>query len=554
MPGRHCSTPASSAAWPTSSSRSASARDLADRERVRRVGDEAAERDADVDREDVAVRERVRAGDAVDDHVVRRSADRGGVAAVALEGRRAALRADELLGDRVELGRRHARPDALADAARASRRRSGRRAPSGRSRPATCGRSRRHRLLERLLGSRPRPRRSSLPPWMPTSLPVGQVVVGERRGLARGRSRAGGRSPRACRRPGPPRPRGPSSRSMQTLVGDLELEDGGRAAGRARRAACRAPRPARCCAGSRRARSPSRASGSASRSRISPIVSSSGTSVAGRRGSARPAGRAASRARSQRGTCRPWTTWGMPYSAAIRFACVPLPDPCGPNSRTFSCAGTTSVQEALVGAHHHLRLHLAHRVEGDADHDQERRAAEEASATSSRGRSSRRASVGKTAMKARKNDAGQRQPRQHAVEVLRRRRAGPDAGDVAAVLAQVVGLVDRVELDRRVEVREDDDQERLREEVVGLVRLEVAVDPALRLREELRDRRREREQRGGEDDRDDAGHVHAERHVRRAAAASSGDRPCVARTAPGSGAGPPGRRRPRRRPRRTRIG
>ena len=57
--------------------------------------------------------------------------------------------------------------------------------------------------------------------------------------------------------------------------------------------------------------------------------------------------------------------------------------------------------------------------------------------------------------------AGQRQPRQHAVEVLRRRRAGSDAGDVAAVLAQVVRLVDRVELDRRVEVGEDDDQDAL---------------------------------------------------------------------------------------------
>ena len=57
--------------------------------------------------------------------------------------------------------------------------------------------------------------------------------------------------------------------------------------------------------------------------------------------------------------------------------------------------------------------------------------------------------------------ARERQAREHAVEVLRRRRAGPDARDVAAVLAQVVGLVDRVELDRRVEVREDHDHEAL---------------------------------------------------------------------------------------------
>ena len=88
-------------------------RDLADRERPRRVGDEAVERDADVDREQVALLEPVRAGDAVHDHVVRRGADRGRVALVALEGRRAALGADVLLGGRVELGGRDARPHRL---------------------------------------------------------------------------------------------------------------------------------------------------------------------------------------------------------------------------------------------------------------------------------------------------------------------------------------------------------------------------------------------------------------------------------------------------------
>ena len=44
---------------------------LAHGERVRRVGDEALERDADVRRQDVALLQRVVAGDAVDDHVVR---------------------------------------------------------------------------------------------------------------------------------------------------------------------------------------------------------------------------------------------------------------------------------------------------------------------------------------------------------------------------------------------------------------------------------------------------------------------------------------------------
>src|SRR2546430_15137151 len=65
---------------------------------------------------------------------------------------------------------------------------------------------------------------------------------------------------------------------------------------------------------------------------------------------------------------------GSSYSAAIRFACVPFPAPCGPSSNTF----TGLLEEALVATHHHLRLHLPHRVERDADHDQDRGAAERA--------------------------------------------------------------------------------------------------------------------------------------------------------------------------------
>ena len=64
--------------------------DLPDGERVGGVGDEAVERDADVDRDHVALLEPVRPGDPVHDHRVRRRADRAREAAVALEGRDAA--------------------------------------------------------------------------------------------------------------------------------------------------------------------------------------------------------------------------------------------------------------------------------------------------------------------------------------------------------------------------------------------------------------------------------------------------------------------------------
>ena len=88
--------------------------DLADGVRPGGIGDEAAERDADVDRDDVAVGERVAAGDPVHDHVVAGDAQRRRVAAVALEGRDAALGADVLLRDPVELARRHAGAHVLA--------------------------------------------------------------------------------------------------------------------------------------------------------------------------------------------------------------------------------------------------------------------------------------------------------------------------------------------------------------------------------------------------------------------------------------------------------
>src|SRR5438046_8040353 len=175
---------------------------------------------------------------------------------------------------------------------------------------------------------------------------------------------------------------------------------------------------------------------------------------------------------------------GIPNSAEIRLACVPFPDPCGPSKRMFTGAppgntrrplardlatpestlalaqapslrrerwrplawcsqprdsaaspGGALSEEALVGAHHHLRLHLAHRVERDADDDQHRGAAEGARGCL------REAAVADEERRQHRDEREverprERQPSEDAVEVSRRRGSRSDAGDVAAVLAQ----------------------------------------------------------------------------------------------------------------------
>ena len=97
-------------------------------------------------------------------------------------------------------------------------------------------------------------------------------------------------------------------------------------------------------------------------------------------------------------------------------------------------------------------------------------------------------------------------------------RPGTHAGDEPAVLLEVVGLVDRVEGDGCVEVGEDDDEEHLADHIGPLVRREEGGEvEGGRGVDQLGDRRRHRHDRGGEDDRDDAGHVDPERQVGRAA-------------------------------------
>jgi hypothetical protein len=115
-------------------------------------------------------------------------------------------------------------------------------------------------------------------------------------------------------------------------------------------------------------------------------------------------------------------------------------------------------RKAFVVAHHQLRLELLHRVQRDADHDQQRGAAEVEALRGAGGGDDDGRQRGHRRQVER---AGQRQAGQDAVQELGRRPAWPHPRDEAAVLLQVVRLVDRVERDRGVEVREEDDHDRL---------------------------------------------------------------------------------------------
>src|SRR5207247_2404819 len=141
---------------------------------------------------------------------------------------------------------------------------------------------------------------------------------------------------------------------------------------------------------------------------MSAVVTSSGTSrPAARSGSACLPSSVCAAIASR--NMSPVEMCGKEYSAAIRFACVPLPAPCGPKTSRF-----TLPQESFIGTHHHLRLHLPHRVEGDADDDQHRGAAECAR------RRLREAAVTDEERRQNRDErevegAGQRETRQHAV-------------------------------------------------------------------------------------------------------------------------------------------
>src|SRR5690349_11179109 len=169
---------------------------------------------------------------------------------------------------------------------------------------------------------------------------------------------------------------------------------------------------------------------------------------------------------------------GIPKCSATNLAWVPLPAPGGPISTSLigrrwssrreggaTCRNPSS-QESFVVALLQLALDLLHRVQRDADHDEDRGAAEgEVLVGVDEDQRDQRDERHEPEVQS----PGERDAGQDVGQVVLGRLARPDPGDEAAVLLHVVRHLFRVEGDRHVEVGEEDDQQEVADHVERVV-------------------------------------------------------------------------------------
>src|SRR3954464_9065071 len=190
----------------------------------------------------------------------------------------------------------------------------------------------------------------------------------------------------------------------------------------------------------------------------------------------------------------PGAVCGILNTADNRTAWVPFPAPGGPNNNRFSLnarlshalaadrARTPSPTtadarsawsgEPLIVTRDEVRFDLLDGIERDTNDDHESGSAEVERDLHLFVQQGRQHADGGDVDRAAERDA-----RQDLVDVRRRGAAGPDARDEAAVLLHVVGDVDRVERDGRVEVAEEDDQADVEQVVAPVARVKRLRDP-----------------------------------------------------------------------------
>ena len=123
-----------------------------------------------------------------------------------------------------------------------------------------------------------------------------------------------------------------------------------------------------------------------------------------------------------------------------------------------------SAQEALVVAHEHLRLECADGLKCNTDNDDDGRAAQGDAGELLRLRA-RADDQRRDRDDAQVDRAEERDLVEHLLDEFARRLACTEARDEPTVLLQVVGDLDRVELDRGVEVAEEDDEQEVDDDI-----------------------------------------------------------------------------------------
>src|SRR5579863_692906 len=212
-------------------------------------------------------------------------------------------------------------------------------------------------------------------------------------------------------------------------------------------------------------------------------------------------------------------------------ACVPLPAPGGPRKTTRTTTfAFLSLDESAIVAHRQARFDLRDRVEGHAHDDQQRGRAEIE-------RGHRKAALQRSRQNREQSeiDGGRRgDSHQNLVEVVDGRLARANSRNEGTGLLQIVGHVARIEDDRAVKEREDDDQQKIDDVIKEAVGREPDVEPGREALHSALDRwpktaaddrlaateprerlLRQEQDRDRKDDRDDARVVEAQRNVGR---------------------------------------
>src|SRR3989454_542114 len=166
----------------------------------------------------------------------------------------------------------------------------------------------------------------------------------------------------------------------------------------------------------------------------------------------------------------PVVIFGSPSRSARILPCVPFPEPGAPKRRMNTARlhvplaaaelDAPFFHEPIVMSQQQVLLHLRDGVERDPHHDEQRGAAEAERHVEGVRHHDRQHGHDRQENGTRERDAGQ-----HVVDIVRRGGAGLHTRDEATLLLQVLRQVHGVEDDRRVEICEENDQQRARDQV-----------------------------------------------------------------------------------------